>query len=325
MKKIFVLFVFGVFLITGCGGSGGSGTGSTASSLSYTGSTSQAVVDNSNANDIASNAYQGGSSGFVALGTDLESPGANSLSSNRSGAPGYFRIATFLTDSVKRNISLADDGIHAQATKSITQTEVGTCGGSITIDLTGDTSTGTVSGTLAETNYCSYGTTGNGTITVTGTFDPISGNITKLTISTSSFSVKSGSDSFTMSGTMTASFSGSTGTIVMNFLVQDNATLKVFKIENFNISAIYGVSFIDISMSGRFFDPDYGYVDISTPTAFTIANNATWPSAGVMILTGQNSGAKFSAISTSLYQIEVDADGNGTYETNMGTFGWASI
>jgi len=326
MKKLSVLFVFGVFLITGCGGSSSpSSSGSTTSSLTYTGSTAQAVVDSNNANDLAGNTYQAESSGFVTLGTNMESPGTNSLNSNRSGAPGYFRIATFLTDSVKENALPAGGSFHSQALQTVNDTIPGSCGGTIAFNLTVDDLTNKFDGTLTETNYCSYGAVGNGTVTFSGSYDLILNEIAQMTISTSSFAYTSGSDSFIFSGTMTATFRSSTGTIVMNFLVRDNATSKVYKLENFTISATDGVSFIDVSMSGRFFEPDYGYVDISTLTPFRISGTNLWPSSGIVVLTGKNSGAKLTTASTVLYQIDVDTDGDGAYETNLGTFGWSGI
>jgi hypothetical protein len=111
-------------------------------------------------------------------------------------------------------------------------------------------------------------------------------------------------------------------------LLIDNTTSKVFWINPYNMTIFRGSDYVDFQVSGRYYHPDYGYVDISTPTAFRIYSSSTWPSQGVLVLDGKtgiaggSSRARLTVISSNAYNVEADTNGDGAYEWNSGTLTW---
>lgn len=85
------------------------------------------------------------------------------------------------------------------------------------------------------------------------------------------------------------------------------------------------VTYVEVEVSGEYYDPDYGYVVISTDTTLVINEGADWPSSGVLIITGENDAKARLTASVDTYTIDVDADGNGSYETSLGPFNWSDL
>ena len=74
------------------------------------------------------------------------------------------------------------------------------------------------------------------------------------------------------------------------------------------------------------YHPDYGYGDVVTVTPFFIATGDTFPSSGQLVVTGAaNSKARLTALSSTQFQVEVDADGDDIYETTVGPVDWTSL
>jgi hypothetical protein len=92
------------------------------------------------------------------------------------------------------------------------------------------------------------------------------------------------------------------------------------KVENLVFSNVFDdmvspSSFFE-SVSGRIFDATYGFVDIvtNTPLAFPTLTQ-TFPSSGQIVLTGaQNGHIRLTALSRTMAKIELDLDGNDSYE-----------
>ena len=115
--------------------------------------------------------------------------------------------------------------------------------------------------------------------------------------------------------------------LTIDMLFKDNATTKVYKLENFRIaqsSTIDTISYEDITIDGRYYDPDEGYVDLSTPTTIRIINNDQWPSSGSLRGTGNSSSATITAQSNTTYQLDVDSDGNGSVDSTESGL-WTNI
>jgi len=115
---------------------------------------------------------------------------------------------------------------------------------------------------------------------------------------------------------------GDSTTIKLDCLLRDNNTKLVYKTEKLVITLTAGANYSDANISGRYYDPQYGYVDISTPTPLRINDGNYWPSSGVLKAigaagtltetTGINTSASFTALSNpTTYQLDVDTDGDG--------------
>ena len=148
-------------------------------------------------------------------------------------------------------------------------------------------------------------------------------NISSIAITLANLTAAYRGDSFTADGTLSiAPQAGHTYIdngilLTVDMLFKDNATTKVYKLENFAISrttTIGTVPFDDITITGRYYDPDEGYIDLSTPSTLRVINNGEWPSSGSLRGTGNNSSAILSEQSNTTYQLDVDTDGNGSVD-----------
>ena len=72
-----------------------------------------------------------------------------------------------------------------------------------------------------------------------------------------------------------------------------------------------------MNISGRFYHPDYGYVDIETINTLRIYYTAIWPYTGVLVASGDNSSLMIDCEGNGplTYTLSVDANGDGIYET----------
>jgi hypothetical protein len=121
---------------------------------------------------------------------------------------------------------------------------------------------------------------------------------------------------------------GGTTTIKMDCVLRDDATQTAYKFENFNIAltnsfdSTNNVYYVDAVITGRYYDPTQGYLDITTPTALHITNGDYWPTSGVFHAEGNNDAASFTALSNTTYQLDIDSNNDGTTDsTTSGAWG----
>jgi len=170
-------------------------------------------------------------------------------------------------------------------------------------------------GTFVFINCAEGGTTINGNASVSGTFGEFDTMVLDLVFDT--LTVVSGAESYTMSGTVGTSVSGSTVTITMEVLSRNNNTQLVEWLNNLTISMTDNFSYLQMTITGRYYHPEHGYVDIVTNTPFQIDFSDQWPNVGTMTLTGASgSKERLIAFSNTQYTLEVDADGDDIYETS---------
>jgi hypothetical protein len=104
---------------------------------------------------------------------------------------------------------------------------------------------------------------------------------------------------------------GGATTVKIDCLLRDNSSKLVYKVEKLIISLTAGATYSDASISGRYYDPKYGYIDISTPAPLRISGTDYWPSSGVLHAMGNNDSASFTALSGTSYQLDIDTDNDG--------------
>ncbi len=302
MKKHLSLAIFLAFtMLTACGGGGGGGGGAT-----YTGSTSPAELTATNVDVIAKESIQVGSMGSMG-NISFSKPGGESL----ANGPLYATLAKMARDAAQVNY----------ATETFSDTISGDCGGSASFTMTIDDVTYDFSGSMTFNNYCLAGTIMSGSVSFTGSVNQNTNELT-MTMTLKNISGQSMGESYTLSGTIKTVIGSTSATMTMDLVVKDNVTSKVYKMENYTLSV--SGSYVDIS--GRFYYPDYGYVTISTPTAFYYPYGASYPSQGVMVMTGANNvTAKMTISNSTQYTLEVDLNGDGDYtdtDESVGTFTW---
>ena len=301
-----------IFTLGACGGGGG------GDNSGYSGVTSQATVTTANAQDLAVNAYQGGP-----IGQSLVSPLAHSAVPAATGN----RLLDFaaLTRNLAQQIHPGATGgiVTPQAMVTVTDTVQGTCGGTAQVSFTADDVTGKYTGSAVYTDYCDAGVTLNGTEALSGQVDTTTGDLMNASTSFQGLSMSDATGSATLTGTETLEIANDGLNIVetIDMVLKDNASDKTYWINNYRLDLSLSnliLPDIDISISGRFYDPDRGYVEIVTETPLHIPNGAEDASSGVLVFQGaENTSARLTVNGDGTYLIEADADGNGSYEWSV--------
>ena len=268
------LVIVAATLLTACGG-GGDGdtdTGTGYPSISYTGSTTAAVIDQSNAADFPIVVLEGSSgTGNIPLAASIDSVSADGI----PNAENIKRASGVISNLIKANL-----GNTAEQVTAATTAQTGSCGGQVTYSE--NNSSTSFNGSIQFDNFCEVDPYGYqlslyGRITFSGTFyldatnNPV---FTSLTMTVEYLKIVF-TDGIT---TVSDEFSGSinvTGfdpntnepldfTMTVNFTHEG----KVFKIVNLQVDDFAG------TISGRFYHPDHGYVDVTTPDPF-VYNSVT--------------------------------------------------
>ncbi len=324
----FLIVCFLIALVNvGCGSGGGGGGGdgegggggesvpdNPVTPISYTGSTNQAVISTGNAAYIAIGGLQGG-----APGTGNSGLGTASINVSAEWEQNYPRLLT-LSRTLERSVRNIDSApLHGEITVSVEysdiQTRAGECGGMAYYSIRYDDD-GNVSGTDTYVDYCNDGVTVSGGINYSGRKTSIYSNeYLELSISFGPFQIVDADGTFTTQGTIDYDYTVSPVAVTMDLLMNCSCDGKIYRYENFTMTLTEGYNYIDFEMNGRFYEPDYGYLDISTVETFRVHDNASWPDRGEFVFTG-NSGtmARFIILSDTEYAVEVDTDGDGFYD-----------
>ena len=294
-------------LLNACGGGGGD------SGITYTGAATPAAITAGNGEEVATSAYTNGEGG-AALGNIFAAsirPADGSGGDRLNIAAATQRMVEIVS---KVNLTTTQNPSSNRTIISEEDSFNGSCGGSAQFNITIDDSSGNFNGNFTFTNFCEDGDTINGQMNISGN----TGQSGLMTMSFSNLTFSASSDSATINGTITTYPDAIPMVITTNMKIKDNNTNKTFWADNY-VTTIYTVTAgEEMLVNGRFYHPDFGYADLTTPTRFYIANSDEWPSSGSMVATGLNqSKVKLTAISNTTYNYEVDADGNGVYETQQ--------
>lgn len=278
-----------------------------------------APITAANAEAIASDVYTA-SSGIMELGEGAATIGSTST----PGARPRFDLRTFLEDRV---IDVLPNDVRNALVEEVTS-----CGGgSMTMvwndaDNSGTTTSGdSFSMTLVDCD--DSGDTISGAIileNLTLSGDPVSGNfVVSMRMTVDSLTITSGLETSTLDGEVTALLS-----VVgdqLTFMFRLNATFS-----GGDVSLFAGTS-IDSTVNTATGDFTYvanGGLDVSplgsvyyrTAVPFTGNGAADYPSAGSLLIRGGGgSSVRLTALDATQAQLDVDEDGDGTYETEIVT------
>lgn len=326
-KRIIYSAIFALTLSAcgggGGGGDGGGGGGGGTTGISYTGVTSQASVTISNGEEISTNAYQNGGTG-QGLGTVLSSL-SEVEPAQQKNSPKTATLAKTLAGAVNK-IQLSTDVLAvSRAVQTESDSFPGECGGTAAYNISIDDVSGDFSGSFTFSNYCDLGDVMNGGLSMSGNIDINSLTFGPITMTMTSLTITTGNDSFTMDGSMSMDIDNNPIIATMNMKLMDNTTQEVFWVENFTMTIVEMFSYEELSMAGRIYHPDYGYVDVTTPTPFRYTGFDEYPYPGVMVATGANGGTStLTSLSNTSYQIDIDEDGDGNMEQTT-TGNWSSL
>jgi hypothetical protein len=252
---------------------------------------------------------------------------------------------SLIFEDVVRNMNIASMSGEANlgAVQSVNEEIIGACNDDNTIAgraaVSGslDDVSGVFTLTANFNNYCEYeqglGVTINGVAILSGTLDPATldndfpdfFNYT-FTFTTLSLDYLGTDEGITMNGTFGANWVSSPMLVTMSFILKDNASLATYWFKDVRISLAEGVGYTDITnMTGRYYEPVYGYVDISIDNPIHMNDIDNWPSSGSFIVTGtENSKARLTYVNATQFQVVADTDGDGLYDDySSGNLLWA--
>ena len=302
------------FFLIACGGGGG---GSSSGSSPYTGITTAAVITSTNANDIARSSYQGGdtSTSFV---SPLSASTGETQNVSTASPPKVLSIVQVLKEISGKacNQQFASGRVAPRAVVSESGTLTDGYGGSVSYSLSVNDQTGAFTGSFTASNYHGDGGgTISGGMTVSGTYNIALDVFDNINFTLSAVTVTDASSSATVSGSVVL-LNGNPATGTVTLYLTDNVTGKTDWIDNFTINVTEGIGYANATLSGKIYLHDYGFVVISTSTPFHFLAGNTYPSSGTMVVTGASNGrVKLTVINSTSYTVDVNANGDGTYET----------
>ena len=317
--RLFSLMMIGLALaLTGCSGGGGGGGGN-SSGLTYSGVTTPAEVDESNAAEITGGAFATGliGDGMVGLSLDQQIEAYHM---------GEFRSATIpiiLSDSLELvDFSTASSGDIQAATQSASEVINGSCGGTMSYSVSFDDVQGTFNGSFIFSNYCNDGTVINGATRFSGQMDV---NTQEFIQATFSFDNLSGAE-LILDGDIRIDFTATPRVVTLNAYGQDPVSGAVFWIHNYSITFAEFAGYDEIVMVGTFYHPDFGYVTLTTPDPLVLYDGDEWPESGTLVVTGANgSKARLTAMDRLTCTVDVDGDGDDTYEWDSDIMDWENL
>lgn len=271
-----VLRSFGYLVISlllfSCGGGGGGGGGDDSAPDSYTGATTQATLVSTNVSRLVENAWEG----------------------SRTGPD----IGEYFPE-------IDDSG-----------TIFGTCGGSANVDLSEISGDNTFSGSIVFTDFCIDGATLDGLVSLEGKISQDGMNLIRLIMNFNNLELNEDSESYTLiegSVKVVIEQDMSGETLTFDLVLRDNTQqpAKTYWLNDYTMRLTYGGLHDTATLSGRFYDYDLGYVDISTLSPLLIDFDG--PVGGVLLFSGEDSRARLTFYSDLTTLLELDADNSGNY------------
>ena len=330
-----VVCMLAVILLAGCGGGGGGGSASL-----YTGISSPSTITNNNAEQIALQAYLAG---------DLSASTVSILGYSGSGNPATDRpkvltLVRLLKDAAEETPVPAGSSVRTNSsTRALPMTVVTIdntisdgSGGSMSFTLSADDQTGEFTGTFRFENWHGDGSGEiSGLANVSGTFDMTGGSFAHISFSFNPITMVNGTDSVTIYGTLDLSVNGPSASALMSVYSRDNTSGETVWVDRYTLNVTDGPDgdfdgdpdYVDATVSGRIYLPNYGYVDVSTTASFRYSSGYRLPASGVLVVTGSGGrSARLTVIDavpeSSGYYVEADVDGILGYEWRSTDHPW---
>ena len=186
--KYFITFSTLAFIFISCGGGGGGGGGGSGegtstpipSSLSYTGSTDKAIIDDSNAVELSIGAVNGGMSSSALYGISS----LNNISTDYDNPMLKMYFSTIAIQKAVDKLQTVSQTTSESFLAIQTEQETinGTCGGYATGIINGDDTNGSIWGSMTFFDYCDSNVTINGDTNISGLVNLTTGDIENLTL-----------------------------------------------------------------------------------------------------------------------------------------------
>jgi K319L-like, PKD domain len=321
------------FVPTGCSGEAIGALGG-SDALVYCGNTGPAVITADNALELVSDVIGSGDTGPVLSTASVSGTRNDSTAGVPAQGMGKFaqRLARQLfnsalysdanTDTSPVITSQAESPSVQAASISINETDACDSG---TLTLKGKLSNEGIGVLNLVFNECLLDGDifdGGGQLTISA-FDPGYLTFTDAVMEFERLSSSGVSGDAVLSGTMRDQLDMASGTetLTLDLVIENATSSRVFKTEGLVIATVYDdwmyPSSYSETISGRFYDSVYGYVDVATlqPLAYSTMLQAFPDQGGSLRLTGAgDSTILFTVLSATTASLAVDTDGDGVAE-----------
>jgi hypothetical protein len=279
----------------------------------------QALIDETNAEDLALGSYFGGQLGGSVASLSVTQEKTRGTLNHSS----VFNLAQTLKNSLRQLQpqllppvpATAEPAARAVSHAAFADTLFGQCGGSATMSGDADEATGRISGTISFSDYCSDNRTLSGTVQFSGTLDQSMGTLTSFSQTFLGVHYADPSISVEMTGKVSwALASNLTETTTLDMTLQDPATQQTYWMNNYRFTTTYNSGSLSQQISGRYYDYNHGYVDFATTTPLLTYYGAGWPAAGCLVFSGQQNGQINLTFNGSTLIIEIDKEGDSVWE-----------
>jgi hypothetical protein len=106
---------------------------------------------------------------------------------------------------------------------------------------------------------------------------------------------------------------------------RDHFSGKVYYVD-YSMAVYEYAGYIEVEISGEFYYPDYGYVNVETQQPLIVHDEDIWPTSGILIITGASgASAKLTVFDHSSCLIELDFDEDGIYDWESGIIDWEDL
>lgn len=301
--------------LAACGGGGGATVAASDPGPAYKGVSSQARVKEDNAVALAFDAYAGGN-----LGSSLgwRSMAKTATDAPAPVAPNLSQLTSALKTSVLQLI-MASDATRLQkaasSAKVLRRAESfdvpGWFGGVASYSMDIDDATGSFSGTVRFVDFTTDRYIFSGNADITGTVDQAQQAIELFTLSFKSLKVTSGY-TLDLTGAISWTFdlSAPADTMAMNMVLLDEFSGKTHWFKDYIVKSTYGYAFMTQDISGRYFDPDHGFVDFATDATIVIDYLYEWPRQGTITFSGSGRTSVRLTFEQDRIVIGADLDGD---------------
>lgn len=307
------LVLFVLFLVGGCGSSNSEGTNGVV--ISYKGATTPAVVTEDNAEILAVDGFAGSTmAAYISIPTKKQFSSDRPITA-KVGTHPAFLFAQRLKQSIRKiDITHAFKRDRTNASGRTIRYQIpGDAGGTADFSFIINDSTGSFSGTIVYSDYSSMGIVINGKADVTGSMSVDGGTVSTLAMSLTSLTIDFNDSIISLIGRLSWKFNDVSyaETLSMDLTITDHETEKTYWYNNYKILTAYSSSTSNQTMSGRYYDHDYGYVDVSTCLSISSSMGYGWPEGGCLMFNGSLNTWVMLTFFEDSYQIEADTDGDG--------------
>ncbi|QWV91999.1 hypothetical protein KP004_12270 [Geomonas oryzisoli] len=290
-------------LLPACGGGGGGDQ--PVDKSKYTGATARASINTGNAVAFTTDAYAAGSIGSSAnvIGVVVEndsSPGGKLTTIPEIAATAQGALAQLFT---RGGQTPSLTGVAASSTV------YGAVGGTAAVTMTVNESTGNFTGTMTFSKYqnVSDGPTITGTVTMTGIYNPSTGRYDSITMDCAPLSATTAKGTATIYG----SFAFSVDAAATSETLKMSCTVSVNSSPNYWVKDwTYTYTAGTLTITGVYYHPSYGYVEVTTPTPLKVSSISGVPTSGVFQAAGAHcSKARLTFSSTGSAVTATGGDG----------------